>query len=177
MFWEFMSELLISGPIYYIFFHMCSVSASRSSFSLVLFLSLSLSLSLRVYKSRVILRPETFLLQPQTGAQQREGDDVVWSFIVCMCVFVCVCRQRWCGGGGAILKSLSPVRECMLHCPGLTLRVCVCLCVSLCVCVREIGWVRALLLSLVLIKGAFELVSKTTSAVARDEKCLRTGGF
>lgn len=33
-----------------------------------------------------------------------------------------------------------------------------------------------MLLSLVLIKGAFEMVSKTTSAVAWDEECLQAGG-
>lgn len=67
------------------------------------------------------------------------------------------------------LRSLSPVMECMLRCPGLTLPHCVCACV-------QIGWVRALLLSRVLIKGAFEMVSKTTIAVAWDEKYLHTGG-
>lgn len=38
------------------------------------------------------------MLRPKTGAQQREGDNVVWS------VF-----------------RLSPVEEGMLHCPGFTL--------------------------------------------------------
>lgn len=39
-----------------------------------------------------------------------------------------------CGGGGAILSSPSPVVECVLRCPGLTLpmRVCVCVCARVC---------------------------------------------
>lgn len=47
--------------------------------------------------------------------------------------FVRMSTEIMCGGGGAILRSLSPVMECMLRCPGLTLPLCVC------VCARRLG--------------------------------------
>ena len=74
-----------------------------------------------------------------------------------------------CGGGGGDLEESVSCRGMHVALPWVNPpSVCVC------VCVRA-DWVRALLVSLVLIKGAFELVSKTTSAVAWDEKCLQTG--
>ena len=98
------------------------------------------------------------------------GKGTMWCGLFCVCV--CVSREIMCGGGEPILGESVSCEECMLGCPGLTLPVCVFVCVCAC-----IGWVRALLLSLVLIKEAFESVSKTTSAVAGDEKYSQTGGY
>lgn len=99
---------------------MRSLSGARSSSSLVLSL-FAFPRSLRVCKGRVILHPESFCNRPQTGAQQREGDNVVCGVFLCVCVW-----RSSVGVVGRFLGSLSPVEECVLGCPGLTLPPCVC---------------------------------------------------
>lgn len=140
----------------------CSHSASRSSFSLAPspFLLLSFSVFIKAgsyYTLRVSASTTDW------GSAEGRGQCSVEGF------FVGFFSPLSSVGVVGRLRSLSPVMECMLRCPGLTLPHCVCACV-------QIGWVRALLLSRVLIKGAFEMVSKTTIAVAWDEKYLHTGG-
>ncbi len=117
-------------------FPLHSFSASSLSSSLVLCV-LPSAYSLRVYKGRVILRPESFCNRPQTGARQREGDNVVWSFLV----FVCTSREIKCGGGGLILGESVSCRRMRAGLPWVNpphlcscVRLCVCVCV--CVCAR-----------------------------------------
>lgn len=70
----------------------------------------------------------------------------------CGAEFFRVCRQIMCGGGGAILRSLSPVVECMLRCPGLTLPEFV----YVCACMRLCSWVsKSFVAESSLNKGSF----------------------
>lgn len=142
------------------------VSASCLSFSLVL--------SYFSCPHCVFIKAESYYALRVSAIDHRlglsRGKGTMWCGVF---LYMCVCWESSCVGVvGGFLRSLSLVQECMLGCPGLTLPVCVCACVCL-----QVVWVRALLLSLVLIKEAFELVSKTTSTVAGDDKCSQTGGY
>lgn len=118
------------------------VSALRLTFSLAVLSVSPAFYSVRVYKGRVILRPASNCNRPQTGAQRREGGDSVVRRVFFLPPFLhmCVCWESSCVGvAGWFLRSLCPVQECMLGCPGLTLPLCMCvsvyICVSVCVCV------------------------------------------
>lgn len=76
------------------------------------------------------------------GLSGGRGGGAVWCggfFFSPLFLHMCVCWESSCVGvAGWFLRSLSPVQECMLGCPGLTLPPCMCvpvyICVSVCVC-------------------------------------------
>lgn len=137
------------------------VSALRLTFSLAVLSVSPAFYSVHVYKGRVILRPASNCNRPQTGAQRREGGDSVvrWGFFSPpFLLHMCVCWESSCVGvAGWFLRSLSPVQECMLGCPGLTLPPCMCVSVYICVsvCVFAVCVSKSLVAESSLNKGSF----------------------
>lgn len=145
---------------------------------------------------RVFIKAESYYTLRVTAIDHRLGlsggkGGTVWCggvFFSPLFLHMCVCWESSCvgvAGGGVILEESVSCPRMHVGLPWVNPpTVYVCVCVYLCVCVSvceyvclQFVWVRALLLSLVLIKEAFELVSRTTSAVAGDEKCSQTRGY